>query len=129
MFCPNLYKSFFFFFDGYFISSKLYLFQNILIFDTLSGCDSISLWFNTTVAAYWKHVSSSFFWIYCGFLLFYPVWRINIWTTTFEIYLAVFVIQTYTESNRKPLSLIDVSKPVWYLERLDSKSSSTTSLA
>ena len=33
------------------------------------------------------------FQIYCCFFLFYPVWRISIWTTTFKIYLLTFLIQ------------------------------------
>ena len=31
------------------------------MFETLSGCDSISLKFNATVTTYWKHLLSSFF--------------------------------------------------------------------
>ena len=36
--------------------SQLYLFINgIIIFATLSECDSISSKFNATIAAYWKY--------------------------------------------------------------------------
>ena len=33
------------------------------------------------------------FWIYCYFLLFYPIWKINIQTTTSKIYNMTFVLQ------------------------------------
>ena len=48
------------FFWWTFYSIHLYLFMNGLIFETLFEWDSISLWFNLTVTAYSKHLSSSF---------------------------------------------------------------------
>ena len=78
-----------FIFDGYFI--YFILFTNILIFETLSGCDPISSWFNAIVASYWKHLSSSFFGFIVAFLC--PFWRINIWTTSLKIYFVAFVMQ------------------------------------
>ena len=69
--------------------SQLYLFINGLIYETLSVCDADSSKFNATVAAHWKHLSSSFF----GFVvLFYHIWRINIWTIMFKVYLMTIVI-------------------------------------
>ena len=38
----------------------IFIYQS-LMFETLSGCDSISLKFNATVTTYWKHLLSSFF--------------------------------------------------------------------
>ena len=38
----------------------IFIYQS-LMFETLSGCDSISLKFNPTVTTYWKHLLSSFF--------------------------------------------------------------------
>ena len=35
----------------------------------------------------------SIFFIYCGFFLFYAVWKINIWIPTLKIYLVTFIIQ------------------------------------
>ena len=80
------------FFDGYFISFQLYLIINSLIFETLFGCDSISLYFNATAIAYWKHLSS-LFQIYGCFFVFYLVRRLYIWFTEFKVYFVTFAIQ------------------------------------
>ena len=64
-----LLKSFpIFFFDGNFIQSLLCVFISRLIFQTLSGWNSISFWFNATVAAYWKHILSFLFIVILSFL-------------------------------------------------------------
>ena len=61
--------------DNLFLPNYI-LFINGTIFETISECDSVSSKFNATVAAYLKHLSSSFFGIYSCFSLFYLVWRI-----------------------------------------------------
>ena len=45
-------------FDGYFILSQLYLSIKGLIFIFLYEFFPMSSWFNTSVAAYWKHLLS-----------------------------------------------------------------------
>ena len=74
-----LLKSFpIFFFDGNFIQSLLCLFISSLIFQTLSGWNSISFWFNATV----RHIENIYhlFWL----LLFFLFYLINIWNTTLK---------------------------------------------
>ena len=60
---------------------------------SLCGCLLISLWITATIAAYRKHLSSLIFVFTVAFFLLYPVWRINIWSSAFEIYLLTFIIQ------------------------------------
>lgn len=66
-----------FYFIPYFISfhNIPYLIINGSIFGTLFGCDSISLYFNATVIAYWKHLPS-FFQISGCFFVFYLARRL-----------------------------------------------------
>ena len=52
---------------------------------------SISAWFNATVSAYWKHLYYHFYWL--DLLLFYPIWRIYIWSTTTQIYFLTLTIK------------------------------------
>ena len=56
------------------------------------------------------------------FFIFYPVWRINIWTTTSKIYFMTLVIYHFNWIKKKLLPFIDVSKFSLYLERSDLKS-------
>ena len=49
---------------------QLYLFFNGLTFETLSGCNSISPYFNATLTAYWKHLPSLFFGLIVAFFFF-----------------------------------------------------------
>ena len=67
----------------------------IFFYKKLSLCGSllISLWITATIAAYRKHLSSLIFVFIVAFFLLYPVWRINIWSSAFEIYLLTFIIQ------------------------------------
>ena len=69
--------------DGQFSVLQLYLFINGLIIETLSGCDS-----------------------FLGFMFsfFYPVWKINIWTITFKLYLVTSMIQklNWVENKNTP---------------------------
>ena len=67
----------------------------IFFYKKLSLCGSllISLWITATIAAYRKHLSSLIFVFTVAFFLLYPVWRINIWSSAFEIYLLTFIIQ------------------------------------
>ena len=51
--------------------SQLYLFINGLVFETLSGFHLIFLEFNATVAAYRKHLSSTFFGFIVAFFFFF----------------------------------------------------------
>ena len=67
--------------------------MNGLIFETLSGCRSVSSQFNVTVTTYWKHLSPFFFWFIVAFFFFHPVWRINIWINTSKSYFMTFIIQ------------------------------------
>ena len=96
--------------------------MNGFIFQTLSGCDSISSQFNATVAAYWKHLSSVlfgfvvafFFFIQCGESIYEsPRIKFTLWHLQYI---------NWTESKMKSLPLVDVSKFSWYLERNDLKS-------
>ena len=74
-----LLKSFpIFFFDGNFIQSLLCLFISSLIFQTLSGWNSISFWFNATV----RHIENIYH-LFC-LLLFFLFYLINIWNTTLK---------------------------------------------
>ena len=68
LFFSNVFQSSIF--DGYFIPFPLWLFIKGLIFDILCRFLLISSWFNTTVAAYWKHLSSSFFGFIVAFFFF-----------------------------------------------------------
>ena len=104
------------FFDGYFISfhNIPYLIINRLIFGTLFGCDSISLYFNVTVIAYWKYLSS-LFQIYGCFFVFYLVRRLYTWFAAFKIYFAAFAIQQLEWIENK------VFKPIWHLQRKETQ--------
>ena len=46
------------------------LFMNGLIFESLSGCNSIFSWFNAVVAEHWKHLLSWLFGIIAAFFFF-----------------------------------------------------------
>ena len=59
----------------------------------------------------------------CCFFVFYPVRRIYVWSTTFQIYFVTIAMQQINTIKDVTLPFIDVSNPVWYLERNDSKSS------
>ena len=65
--------------------------------------------------------------IFCCFFVFYPVTKICIWSTTIWIYFMKFVIQKITQSKIKLRPFIDVSNPIWYLEKWDWKIFSITS--
>ena len=123
LFSSNVFQSFIF--DGYFIPFQLYLLTKGLIFDALCASLLISLSFYATVAAHWKH----FIFEFCCFFLFYPVWRINIWSSTFKNSSPDIYKTTVGLNRKKDRSLIDVSKLIWWLERSDSKSSLTTIFA
>ena len=75
----------------------------------------ISLWFSATVAAYWKHLLS---WLKVFIGPFYEIRRIYIWSTTFEIY---FTTSEMQQINTIEYKISDVSKPIRYLLRSDSK--------
>ena len=49
--------------------------------------------------------------IYCSFFVFYPVRRTYIRSTSFKIY------YKWTQSKIKSIPYIDVSNPIWYLEK------------
>ena len=68
LFFSNFFHSFFP--EEKFISFQLYLPIKDLIFDILFECILISLWFNASIAAYWKHLSSLFFGFIISFLFF-----------------------------------------------------------
>ena len=59
-----------FFLDGYVINFQLYLSIKGLIFDYLSVYLPVSSWFNATVTAHWKHLSSLFLEFIVTFFLF-----------------------------------------------------------
>ena len=59
-----------FFHGAWFITFMLYLFIKGLIFDIHCGFFPLSSWFNATVAAYWKHLSSSSIRFLFAFLFF-----------------------------------------------------------
>ena len=107
LFFSNVFQSFIF--DRHFIPSKLYLFINRLKFETLDGCG-------------FSDLSLLFF-------VFYPVRRLYRWFTTFKIVFVTFVIEQLDWIFLKNNPLIAISKSIWYLERSDSKSLSTTSFA
>ena len=71
LFFSNVFQSSFS--DGKFIPSHIYSFIKGSIFVILSACFLISLWFNATVTAYWKHLSFLLigFIIYCLFVFFW----------------------------------------------------------
>ena len=52
---------------------------------------SISAWFNATVSTYWKHLYYHFCWL--DLLLYYPIWRIYIWSSTIQIYFLTLTIK------------------------------------
>ena len=56
-------------------SFHLQLFMNVLIFETLSGCDLIFSWINTILAAYWKHLWLSFLGFIVAFFFFIQSWE------------------------------------------------------
>ena len=88
-----------------------------------------SSWFNAAVAAYWKH----HFHFSDFLLLFYFLFSLQNQHMTppprLKFILWHLKYNSWTESKIKSLPLIDVSKPIWYLERSDLKSSLTTSFA
>ena len=59
------------------------------------------------------------------FFVFYLIRRIYIWSISLKLILCIY--DKWTQSNVKSLQLIDVSNPIWYLERSAWKSSSITS--
>ena len=103
----------------YFYSFQfLFLFINVLLFETLSRHDS----FLHNLMQPLPHIEN----IYHLHLL--DLRRINIWTITSRIYFMTFLIYQLGYFKNKIL-LIDVSKILWHLERSDRKSSSTTAFA
>ena len=94
------------------------------MFDILCKIFQISSWFNATVAAYLKHLSPSSIGYTVAFFVFYPIDGIYIWSNKFQIY---FVKLTMQQIDTVKDKVIDFSKPIWYLERIDLKTSSITS--
>ena len=52
------------------IPSQLYFLIKGLVFVILSGCFSISSWFNSTAIVYWRHLLS---FLLMGFIVFFVV--------------------------------------------------------
>ena len=75
------------------------------------------------------HTENISFLNFVVFFFFYPVWRINIWSSTFKNSSPDIYKTTVGLNRKKDRSLIDVSKLIWWLERSDSKSSLTTIFA
>ena len=74
-------------FDEYFIPFHLHLFIKGSTFEAPSGCDSISSWFNATVTAYWKHLSSLFFrFLHTFCILFYDIYNTTVGLNQFGIF-------------------------------------------
>ena len=105
------------------IASYLYLIINWLIFETYSGCYSIFPQLNARITAYWKYLPSFVFEL---LFFFYPIWIVNIWSTTSKIYFMTFAIHRFKWIKKKQRPLIDFSKLIWYL-RSDSKNSTVIS--
>ena len=75
--------------------------------------------------AFCYHILKTYFFrIYCCFFVFHPFRTLFIWLTTFKIYFLEFVIKQLKWIQKEINSSIDVSKPILYLKRSDSKSSS-----
>ena len=74
-----------------------------------SRCFLVSSWFNANVIAYWKYLLSfSFIGFIVAFFVFYPIWRIFIWSTSFKN----FLLHLWTQSKIKSLTLLDVFNPI-----------------
>ena len=73
-----------------------------LIFVILAESFPNSLWFNASVAAYWKHL---LLFLLMGFIvtffIFYPLWRVYIWSTTIRIFLWHLYCNKYTHAKIK----------------------------
>ena len=89
----------------------------------------ISLWFNVTVATYWKHLLS---FLLMGFIVaFYPVRKIFIWSTMIQIYFLTLAVQQINTIKGKITTFHwrFRANRIWYLEKSDWKSSSIISSA
>ena len=97
-------------FDWFFIPFQLYLFIKDLIFDILCWSILISWWFNAAVAAYWKHLLSSFFRFIVAFFFFIQAGG-SIYDSlppppapAFKIYFVTFIIQQLNWIKNKIIS-------------------------
>ena len=82
----------------------------------------ISLWFNATVAECWKHLPSSIIGLIFAFLFFFLSNLENLYIH--HVPNLFYYIDNATKWLKIKLQhFIDVSNPIWYLFRSDSKSS------
>ena len=75
----------------------IYSFPIIFIYKLVNIWNSFWMWFNFFIiwcnsCCLLKTFINFIFRVYCCFFVFYPVWRINIWTTTLKIRFMTFVI-------------------------------------
>ena len=88
----------------------------------ISEVFSISLWFNASVAAYWKHFCFCFYWWDLLLLFCSLSSQEDLQMTHNNSHLFYEMFDTINES----LPFVSVSKPIWYLKRCDWISSSLT---
>ena len=104
-------------------------FPIIIIYKRLNLWYSLQVFYNTyNVTAYQKHLWSSFTGFIVAFLVvafliviccysFYPIRKICIQSSTIYTYWMTFVIHFNGTFKKESLLSIDVSIPIWYLQR------------
>ena len=127
LFFPNCSQSSFP--DWYFIPSQLCSFINGLIYLKVFLDTAQSLHELMQSLPHIENICYHNFLNLWIIFLSYSIWRTNIWNTTFLFILWHLKYSKLTPSKIKSLAFIDVSNPIWYLQKSDSKISSTTSFA
>ena len=78
-----------------------FIYERLNFWCSLRFFFSISSRFNVTVAAYLKHFSLSLVGFIVVFLIFYPICRIYIWSTTIQTYFLTFLRQKLNTNKDK----------------------------